>query len=155
MRKEIKLLIMVICAIVTIPLLTACGDDDEPTYLYSYWESLKAIRVLPSQTSVEITPMAQGDGVVLSPNESDLEDFESLALVKLWSLDSLDPATEYTIGEVRCKWGWNSFTFDNLTPNKTYYYRVITMATSTVGDEITEYKIVYGDIYSFKTTSED
>lgn len=58
MRKEIKLLIMAICAIVTIPLLTSCGDDDEPTYLYSYWESLKAIRVLSSQTSVEITPMA-------------------------------------------------------------------------------------------------
>lgn len=35
MRKEIKLLIMAICAIVTIPLLTSCGDDDEPGMPYT------------------------------------------------------------------------------------------------------------------------
>ena len=32
MKKEIKLLIMAIFAMVTIPLLTSCGDEDEPNY---------------------------------------------------------------------------------------------------------------------------
>lgn len=153
MKQELKLIIMAICTIITLPLLTSCGDDDEPTYLYSYWNGLRA-SVHPHATSVQIDPLGQGDGVVLSPNKSDLEDFESLGLMKLWSMPDCSE-TDYYIGNVRCQWGWAGFSFDNLTPNTTYYYRVINMATSSKGNDITEYKILYGDIFSFQTTAED
>lgn len=155
MKKEFYLLIMVICAIATASMLTSCENDDEPTYTYSYWDSLKAIKVIPETTSVTIIPISQGDGVVLSPNKADLEDFESLGLEKLWDLNNFDSNSEYKIGDVRCKCDWGGFIFNDLQPNATYYYRVITMGTSTVGNDVTEYKIIYGDIYSFTTLPEN
>ncbi len=156
MKKEIYLLIMVICAITTTPMLTSCEKDDEPTYTYSYWDRLKAVKVIPETTSVTIIPTAQGEGVVLSPNKADLEDFENLGLEKLWDLNNFDSNSEYRIGDVRCRCNWGGgLIFNNLQPNAIYYYRVIAMATSTVGDDITEYKIIYGDIYSFTTLPEE
>lgn len=126
--------------------IASCSDDNSPEYKYGYWGSLRGIKVTTTATTAFVQTISQAEGIVLSVNKATIDYVENLGLMRLWTDPTIDGS--YVFDDVRYQRG---FYVENLQPATTYYYRIISQATSTVGDDVTEYKIMYGDVYSFTT----
>lgn len=140
--KPIAFLLMAIM----LPFASCSDDNDAPEYKYVYWDSLRGIKVTTTATTAIVETISQADGIVWSVNQATMDDVENLGLMRLWTNPPIDGS--YVFDDVRYQRG---FYVENLQPATTYYYRIISQATSTVGDDVTEYKIMYGDVYSFTT----
>ena len=125
MRKEIKLLIMAFCAIITIPLLTSCGDDDEPEMEYlkaSDW-NIETIETFSNRVTLQCDIYRSEWGVEL------LNIKEAHA--------SYDTTRKLYIQE--------------LAPNTTYYYVAFYYTFESMGGPFTS--VNYTDIKSFTTSN--
>lgn len=142
---KLKLIAFLLTATM-LPIASCSNEDDTPEYKYLYWDSLRGISVTTTATTAFIQTISQAEGVVLSVNQTRMEDVENLGLMRLWTDPTVDGS--YVFDDIRYQRGFN---IENLQPATTYYYRIISQATTTVGNDVTEYKIVYGDVYNFTT----
>lgn len=160
--KNLKSISIILSVLMLCINIISCSDNNDPSYTYYYNETLTAFKVKTSTDEVEFNVSRKSDnamGIVISTNKSDIESIESLGLMQLWTDSELYYKYEYRKGDIMCKWQElgdtrGFFTFDSLTPNTTYYYRVFAQGTATEGNDIVEYRIVYGDVYSFTTLKE-
>lgn len=140
--KPIAFLLMAIM----LPFASCSDDNDAPEYKYVYWDSLRGIKVTTTATTAIVETISQADGIVWSVNQATMDDVENLGLMRLWTNPPIDGS--YVYDDVQYQQG---FYIENLQPATTYYYRIVRPATSSVGNDVTEYKIMYGDVYSFTT----
>ena len=147
MLKDMKIKLTAFLLMAIMLPMASCGDDnDAPEYKYVYWDSLRGIKVTTTASTALVETISQAEGIVLSVNQETMDDVENLGLMRLWTDPPIDGS--YVYNDVRYQRG---VYVENLLPATTYYYRIVRQATSTVGNDVTEYKIMYGDVYSFTT----
>ena len=122
MKKEIKLLIMAIFAMVTIPLLTSCGDEDEPEMEYlkaSNW-NIETIEIFSNRVTLQCDIYRCEWGVYYSTNQEELSNFKQINQIERTDWQKFE---SLNIKEAHASYDrTRKLYIQELTPNTTYYY---------------------------------
>lgn len=150
MRKEIKLLIMAICAIVTIPLLTSCGDDDEPEMEYlkaSDWK-IETIETFSDRVTLQCDIYRSEWGVYYSTNQEELSNFKQINQIERTDWQKFE---SLNIKEAHASYDTTRKLYiQELAPNTIYYYVAFYYSFESMGGPFTS--VNYTDIKSFTTS---
>ena len=122
MKKEIKLLIMASFAMVTIPLLTSCGDEDEPEMEYlkaSNW-NIETIEIFSNRVTLQCDIYRSEWGVYYSTNQEELSNFKQINQIERTDWQKFE---SLNIKEAHASYDrTRKLYIQELTPNTTYYY---------------------------------
>lgn len=153
MRKELQRLIVAICAIITIPLLSSCGkEDDEPAMKYhkaTDWD-IAMIESYDNSIVLQCNPYKSEWGIYYSTDKTKLSDFKYISQLEFNDWQKLE---ELNIGVVNVSYDTTRrLIVQDLFPNTTYYFIAFYYTFESIGGSFTS--VNYTDILSFTTSEE-
>ena len=142
----------------------SCSKDEEPTMTVNYDASCnESVKINISDIDVYFDLKYNVSGMVISDNQTDLENMDSLGYVILNNYYKRDGAIDEVIGNVLVCWaaGWNWYfdpehstvntKYSHAERNTTYYYRLFSFGYGREGGELVNIWLHYGDIAEFTT----